>query len=46
LANLASDFDPRTFGFRKLGHLMRKTNALDIEHPEGGSMRIRIKPTK
>lgn len=45
LANLASDFDPRTFGFRKLSDLVRKTNAFDIEHPEGGSMRIRIKPT-
>ncbi|THF58199.1 NYN domain-containing protein [Ollibium composti] len=43
LANLASDFDPRTFGFRKLSDLVRKTNAFDIEHPEGGSMRIRIK---
>lgn len=45
LANLASDFDPRTFGFRKLSDLVRKTNDFDIEHPEGGSMRIRIKPT-
>ncbi|MBB6469438.1 uncharacterized LabA/DUF88 family protein [Aminobacter lissarensis] len=45
LANLASDFDPRTFGFRKLSDLVRKTNAFDIEHPEGGSMRIRTKPT-
>jgi uncharacterized LabA/DUF88 family protein len=44
LANLASDFDPRTFGFRKLSDLIRKTNAFEIEHPEGGRMRIRIKP--
>ncbi|WP_192257867.1 NYN domain-containing protein [Mesorhizobium silamurunense] len=44
LANLASDFDPRTFGFRKLSDLVRKTNAFDIDHPEGGTMRIRIKP--
>ena len=43
LANLASDFDPRTFGFRKLSDLVRKTNAFDIEHPEGGSMRIRTR---
>jgi len=27
LANLASDFDPRTFGFRKLSDLVRKTNS-------------------
>ena len=45
LANLASDFDPRTFGFRKLSDLIRKTNAFEIEHPEGGTMRIRIKPS-
>ena len=35
LANLASDFDPRTFGFRKLSDLVRKTNAFDIEQPKG-----------
>ena len=44
LANLASDFDPRTFGFRKLSDLVRKTNAFEIDHPQGGSLRIRIKP--
>ncbi|RUU00683.1 NYN domain-containing protein [Mesorhizobium sp. USDA-HM6] len=44
LANLASDFDPRTFGFRKLSDLVRKTNAFDIQQPEGGTMRIRIRP--
>ena len=44
LANLASDFDPRTFGFRKLSDLVRKTNSFEIEHPKGGSMRIRIRP--
>ena len=45
LANLAPDFDPRTFGFRKLSDLVRKTNAFEIEQPKaGGTMRIRIKP--
>jgi uncharacterized LabA/DUF88 family protein len=44
LANLASDFDPRNFGFRKLSDLVRKTNAFEIDHPEGGSMRVRVKP--
>ncbi|MCV0397933.1 MAG: NYN domain-containing protein [Rhizobiaceae bacterium] len=44
LANLASDFDPRTYGFRKLSDLVRKTNAFELDHPEGGSMRIRLKP--
>jgi len=45
LANLASDFDPRTFGFRKLSDLVRKTNAFEIEHPPGGTLRIRERPT-
>ena len=44
LANLAPDFDPRTFGFRKLSDLVRKTNAFEIKHPEGGALRIRDKP--
>src|SRR5687768_13299537 len=44
LSNLASDFDPRTFGFRKLSDLVRKTNAFEIEHLEGGTVRIREKP--
>lgn len=43
LANLASDFDPRTYGFRKLSDLVRKTNAFDIEQPQGGHLRIRIR---
>ncbi len=44
LANLASDFDPRTYGFRKLSDLVRETKAFEIDHPEGGHMKIRIKP--
>ncbi len=43
LANLVSDFDPRTYGFRKLSDLVRKTEAFDIEQPKGGSLRIRKK---
>lgn len=43
LANLASDFDPRTYGFRKLSDLVRKTNAFDIDHAEGRPLRIRVK---
>jgi hypothetical protein len=42
-ANLASDFDPRTFGFRKLSDLVRRTNSFEIDHPKGGSMRIGTK---
>ena len=43
LLNLVPDFDPRTFGFRKLSDLVRKTNSFEIDDPKGGSMRIRIK---
>jgi uncharacterized LabA/DUF88 family protein len=45
LSNLASDFDPRTFGFRKLSDLVRKTNAFEVDHPPGKTMRIRAKST-
>ena len=45
LANLASDFDPRTFGFRNLSSLVRKTNSFEIDEANGRSMRIRVKPT-
>lgn len=45
LANLAPDFDPRTFGFRKLSDLVRQTNAFELLHPEGGALRIRAKPS-
>ena len=43
LANLASDFDSRTFGFRKLSDLVRGTNSFDIDYPKGGAVRIRTK---
>ncbi|MBY3088310.1 NYN domain-containing protein [Rhizobium laguerreae] len=43
LANLASDFDPRTYGFRKLSDLVRKTDAFDVDQLEGKPLRIRVK---
>ncbi|MGV8841099.1 MAG: NYN domain-containing protein [Bauldia sp.] len=43
LFNQISDFDPRTYGARKLSDLIRKTGAFDIDTPESGRMRIRIK---
>lgn len=43
LANLASDFDPRTYGFRKLSDLVRKTGAFAVDQPDGKPLRIRIK---
>jgi len=44
LANLASDFDSRNFGFRKLIDLVRKTEAFEVENPAGGTVRIRLRP--
>jgi hypothetical protein len=43
LANLAPDFDPRTFGCGKLSDLVRKTNEFDIEQAQGKPLRIRIR---
>ncbi len=46
LANIASDFDPRTYGYRKLSDLVRKTGAFELDQPEGRAMRIRARPTQ
>ena len=46
LANIASDFDPRTYGFRKLSDLIRKTGAFDMDQPDGRTVRIRAKPVQ
>lgn len=46
LANLAPDFDPRTFGFRKLSDLVRQTNAFELDQAEGRALRIRVKRSK
>jgi uncharacterized LabA/DUF88 family protein len=43
LSSLAPDFDTRTYGASKLSDLVRKANAFDVDHPEGGTLRIRVK---
>jgi len=43
LATIASDFDSRSYGFKKLSDLVRKTGAFDVDQPEGRVMRIRAK---
>ena len=43
LANIASDFDPRTYGYRKLSDLVRHTNAFEMEQGEGRFVRIRAR---
>jgi len=44
LSNLVSDFDVRTFGFRKLSDLVRHSGVFDYEKIDGGHFRIRAKP--
>jgi uncharacterized LabA/DUF88 family protein len=44
LANVASDFDPRTYGFRKLSDLVRQSGAFDTEEADGRALRLRPKP--
>ncbi|WP_234828137.1 OST-HTH/LOTUS domain-containing protein [Sinorhizobium fredii] len=43
LLNLAPDFDPRTFGFRKLSDLVRKSKQREVKQAEGGPISIRLK---
>jgi len=45
LGSLAPDFDPRTYGCRKLSNLVRETGAFQVESLEGGGVRIRLMPT-
>lgn len=44
LAVLNSDFDPRTYGFAKLGDLVEKTGAFEIDRSRGRGVYVRIKP--
>jgi uncharacterized LabA/DUF88 family protein len=44
LANLAPDFDPRSYGVAKLSDLVRKSGAFEIEQAEGRRVRVRLKP--
>jgi uncharacterized LabA/DUF88 family protein len=46
LSALASDFDPRTYGFEKLSDLVRGTNAFDVERQDGTGFRVRTKQRK
>jgi uncharacterized LabA/DUF88 family protein len=43
LANLAPDFDPRTYGFRKLSDLVRKIDTLELNESDAGHLRVRPK---
>jgi len=43
LANFASDFDPRSYGHRKLSDLVRKTGAFDVDQTDGRALRVRAR---
>jgi uncharacterized LabA/DUF88 family protein len=43
VTSIASDFDSRTYGYRKLSDLVRKTGAFEVVQPEGGGMRVRLR---
>jgi uncharacterized LabA/DUF88 family protein len=43
LANVASDFDPRSYGFRNLSDLVRQSGAFEVNETEGRAMRVRAK---
>lgn len=46
LANLAPDFDARTYGYKKLSDLIRESPAFEVQQPEAGGLRVRLKPTR
>ena len=46
LANLAPDFDPRTYGHKRLGDLVKATDAFEMATETGRGTRIRRKPAK
>lgn len=41
--DLVSDFDPRTYGFKKLSDLVRNMEALELA-TEVGTARVRLRP--
>lgn len=41
---IAPDFDSRTYGYGKLSDLVRNTGAFELDQPEGGALRVRLKP--
>ena len=44
LATLYPDFDSRTYGYAKLGELLKHAGAFEVERVEGRGLRIRQKP--
>ncbi|MET4808116.1 NYN domain-containing protein [Limibacillus sp. MBR-115] len=43
LSKGAPDFDPRTYGFRKLSDLLRAAGSFEVKLPTNGPMQVRVK---
>jgi hypothetical protein len=39
-------FDPRNYGYSRLGLLVEDQNYLDVEHPAGGGVRVRLRSAR
>ena len=46
LSNLASDFDVRSYGFRKLSDLFRSDEAFEVDQADARNIRVRIRKKK
>ena len=46
LLKVASDFDPRSYGCKRLSDLARKTGAFEVDRLEGLAIRIRARPAQ
>ncbi|MGN6550875.1 MAG: NYN domain-containing protein [Pararhizobium sp.] len=46
LANLAPDFDPRTYGHTRLGDLVKHAGGFEVERMEGRGLKARVKPVR
>lgn len=44
LANLAPDFDPRSYGYKRLSDLVRQIDGLELGQTESGHPRVRPRP--
>jgi hypothetical protein len=46
LGKAHASFDPRHYGFSRLGLLVAAQDYLEVDHPEGGDPRVRVRPRR
>ncbi len=46
LGKAHASFDPRHYGFSRLGLLVGAQDYLEVDHPEGGDPRVRVRPRR